>query len=437
MSVISNVSSSDGFNLTDGDGGGGANRTSGPTVISAVNEHVYEFSVLFEFVVPGVLLNTIGLLGLVGNIIAVVVLSRPQMKSSINVILIGLASADSILIVTSILMFGLPAVNGYNNSLFSYYRFHVFPYITPFVYPVGMIAQTGSVYLTLCVTVERYVAVCLPLKARSICTYTRACAYVTVIAVLSSLYNLPRFWEVTWKTVYYRGYNETETIVAPTSLRDDGVYIGVYMTCLYLVVMYIVPFISLAVFNLWIYLEVRRANSERARLTRQQQKEIGLATMLMVVVFVFFVCNILALVVNILEVFDINVMELNNTSNLLVTLNSSVNFIIYCIFGDKFKRIFLRLFCSSVLKAGSHIEFINRYQAGEQSQGRFIASGGDVPNGNGASPGAVAGTGYTPGGNRLLRMQQTMALDVSAVKTPRQSIATLYPTSSSSRYGCI
>ena len=71
--------------------------------------------------------------------------------------------------------------------------------------------------------------------------------------------------------------------------------------------------------------------------------------MLMVVVFVFFVCNVLALVVNILEVMAINVMELNSISNLLVTLNSSVNFIIYCIFGDKFKRIFLRLFCSQGL----------------------------------------------------------------------------------------
>ena len=46
------------------------------------------------------------------------------------------------------------------------------------------------------------------------------------------------------------------------------------------------------------------------------------------------------------KVLGINILALNNISNLLVTLNSSVNFIIYCIFGDKFKRIFLRLFCS-------------------------------------------------------------------------------------------
>jgi len=68
------------------------------------------------------------------------------------------------------------------------------------------------------------------------------------------------------------------------------------------------------------YLKVRRANSERARLTHLQKKEIGLATMLMAVVFVFFVCNILALVVNILEVMSIDIVELNNVSNLLVSI---------------------------------------------------------------------------------------------------------------------
>ncbi len=49
----------------------------------------YEMSVLFEFVVPGVLLNCVGILGLIGNTLSIIVLSRPQMKSSINCILIG------------------------------------------------------------------------------------------------------------------------------------------------------------------------------------------------------------------------------------------------------------------------------------------------------------------------------------------------------------
>ncbi len=38
-------------------------------------------------------------------------------------------------------------------------------------------------------------------------------------------------------------------------------------------------------------------------------------------------------------------MPLTQTSNFLVTVNSSVNFVIYCIFGEKFKRIFLKAMC--------------------------------------------------------------------------------------------
>ena len=112
-------------------------------------------------------------------------------------------------------------------------------------------------------------------------------------------------------------------------------------------------------------MKVRRAREERANLTRLQRREIGLATMLMVVVFVFFVCNLLALVVNILEVMSITVNELNTTSNLLVTFNSSVNLVIYCIFGERFKRIFFNIFCPACLQSsseGGHLRYPQQQQ---------------------------------------------------------------------------
>lgn len=37
------------------------------------------------------------------------------------------------------------------------------------------------------------------------------------------------------------------------------------------------------------------------------------------------------------------------TSNLLVTINSSANFLVYVLFGDKFKRVFLATVCRPVL----------------------------------------------------------------------------------------
>ncbi len=42
---------------------------------------------------------------------------------------------------------------------------------------------------------------------------------------------------------------------------------------------------------------------------------------------------------------SIAVTPLTKVSNLLVTLNSSVNFIIYIIYGEKFQRLFLFIFC--------------------------------------------------------------------------------------------
>lgn len=76
--------------------------------------------------------------------------------------------------------------------------------------------------------------------------------------------------------------------------------------------------------------------------------------MLLCVVTVFFICNILALVNNILEAFyGIIIGQLVKISNLLVTINSSVNFIIYVIFGEKFKRLFLKLFCSHAIFRGT------------------------------------------------------------------------------------
>ena len=284
-------------------------------------------------------------------------------------------------------MFGLPAVHTYDPEWFSFYFYDIFPYITPAVYPIGMIAQTGSVYLTICVTLERYVAICLPLKARYLCTFGRAKVCVAGICLLASLYNIPRFWEVTWQTTYYPQLEANITNVVSTELRADPTYINVYITWLYLVVMYIVPFSCLALFNLLIYREVRRANSARASLTRLQQKEIRLATMLMVVVVVFFVCNLLALVVNILEVLNMNIIALNNISNLLVTCNSSVNLVIYCIFGDKFQRIFFQIFCPRCMQprtAWQERPFVTRYPATSEAMKNRRAAAGKA--GGGRSP---------------------------------------------------
>ena len=90
-------------------------------------------------------------------------------------------------------MDGLTPIYLYSRGhYFSFYKWEVYPYIMMLVYPLGMIAQTSSTYLTLCITIERYVAVCRPLKVRAICTYSRARTCVLIIGLCALAYNIPR-----------------------------------------------------------------------------------------------------------------------------------------------------------------------------------------------------------------------------------------------------
>lgn len=90
-------------------------------VLYAESDDEDKRKILYEFVTNGVLLNVIGILGIFGNIISMIILSRPQMKSSINCLLIGLARCDTVLIITSVLLFGIPAICKYTGYFFLYY----------------------------------------------------------------------------------------------------------------------------------------------------------------------------------------------------------------------------------------------------------------------------------------------------------------------------
>jgi len=76
-------------------------------------------------------------------------------------------------------------------------------------------------------------------------------------------------------------------------------------------------------------------------------QDIKLTTMLFCVVIVFLCCNFLPVLTNILESFyDHHNDRLTKMSNFSVTLNSSVNFIIYVVLVRKFRMIFVRQFKS-------------------------------------------------------------------------------------------
>ncbi|XP_013776911.2 FMRFamide receptor-like, partial [Limulus polyphemus] len=304
---------------------------------------------ILELISTGVGITVLSALGIIGNVISLLVLSRPQMQSSINCSLQGLAIFDTGVLLCALIMLGLTTLGKLIHWL-RFYTWVIFPFIVPVVYPLALIAQTGSVWMTVVVTIERYVAVCHPFKAKSLFTYKRSRFYNIIITVIAVCYNIPRFWEVQRIEIWDPLTNSTVYHIQPSSFRENKLYFEIYYIWMYLLMMYFLPLLALAVLNTFIWHTVNQANRDRQKLSFRQRKEISLSIMLLCVVIVFLFCNITAFLVNILEYFDVYWESLAHCSNLLVTLNSSVNFIIYCIFGHKFKQTLFSIFCKQKLQ---------------------------------------------------------------------------------------
>ena len=68
---------------------------------------------MFEYVTEGILLTSISILGLIGNIMAMYVLLRPSLRGIFSNILTGLASFDALFLATMPFTFGLPILSTY------------------------------------------------------------------------------------------------------------------------------------------------------------------------------------------------------------------------------------------------------------------------------------------------------------------------------------
>ena len=126
------------------------------------NEH--KLSKWLLFYVPPLLL----IIGSVGNLISFVVLMMPSMRRmSIYLYLAALSVTD-----TLVLSFGLPAM--FLKALHGSYVWHSIDWMCKAENVLTYTFSDYSVWLIIAVTVDRYVAVCHPLRAAAFCNRGRA-----------------------------------------------------------------------------------------------------------------------------------------------------------------------------------------------------------------------------------------------------------------------
>ncbi|GFR76897.1 thyrotropin-releasing hormone receptor-like [Elysia marginata] len=129
--------------------------------------------------------------GIVGILVSMIVLTRKSMCTSCNCYLTALAVGD--LLFLTILLVRTIVEELVNCA------FHVSSArVVFFVYSIIFmdVFQYLTVGVTVMLAVERYIAICHPMRARSLCTVNRARTIIVLLAVVAFILRSPKFSEL-------------------------------------------------------------------------------------------------------------------------------------------------------------------------------------------------------------------------------------------------
>ena len=310
---------------------------------------------IFDFLIEAVAMGIMCIFGFTGNTLSMICLWRDKSKTATPFLLVSLEVADTLFLVTVLLLRVITSIHTFTGWFIPI--MHIFPYFGAYIYPCALIAETATVYLTLLVTVNRYISVCRPYEASSLCSVQHARRHVVLVCLFSIIYNLPRFFEYQVVLIIEDTRSHLRPVV--TDLGKNPIYNIVYSNALYFIVMFLIPLVLLILLNYKLILALRRTKKKRAQLISSvdanSKSEDDITLVLIVVVVVFVVCQTPALVTQGLVSFlDIQkrvcpniVFYYERISDLMVVANSSMNFIIYCFCSRRFRQILLELICKT------------------------------------------------------------------------------------------
>lgn len=298
---------------------------------------------VFHYALYAIVLPTVAVLGVIGNAASLVILfRRKSMGRTISICLAALTLMDTLLLACSLIIYPTLGSCSLNIGIATpncqlLYR------LVQFSYPCSLATQSGSVWCCVLIAMERYVAVRYPLKARHICTAQKAVVFVTLIVMVTSIYNIPVFFELQ--------FNATVGHVVPTNLRVDPHYKALYKASTYVLVVVLVPFCALAVLNIQIVQAVQRAVKLRQSIAHCCFPYTVQTTTTAVAITLCFLCaNSPSAAANFIEVSFPGANEslafkiLVYLGNSLIILNSATNVIVYCAAGTKFRKAFIDTF---------------------------------------------------------------------------------------------
>jgi len=339
----------------------------------------YEFRRQYEIVTNVYIAGTLCALGIAGNLLSIVVLGRDNaIRRTTGFLLQMLASADVSYLISCVFFKTLLSIEKWTDWLPAVVS-RRWAYVELCAWPAASVTHTASVWLVVLLTADRYIAICHPLHAIRYSTMPRLRRAVAAVWLFAIVFNLPKFFEravitetahrrplelifanysVNLRTMVETAVDEQQRArLVSSSLRENRVYFIVYVTCCFFVFRFLVPFASLVFFNQRLIRTMRQSSHFRHNNASEGGRERQHTWIVVVVVVVFLLCElptvamraILVLLMYFPDRVTSSVRDLvifaNHPSNLMLTVNSSINVVIYCFIGRQFRDAVLRVIC--------------------------------------------------------------------------------------------
>ncbi|EYC36688.1 hypothetical protein Y032_0867g2775 [Ancylostoma ceylanicum] len=171
----------------------------------------------FNSIVISFLLPSIGFLGLVGNGLSAFTYSRKEMVSSLNVYLCALACSDIVIILTAFFLFFMESMRKRSEAI-TYY----FAVLSPVMFPLGLTAQTLSVFITVASAFDCLILVAASERVRNMfCSVWTSLLILFIIVCVAFLYNSPHMFEIYVVDCWSMPYGAVSKDVCPTALRSN------------------------------------------------------------------------------------------------------------------------------------------------------------------------------------------------------------------------
>ncbi len=238
---------------------------------------------IFDFIMEGCIDGTIVLFGIIGDIIAFLRLPKSNLGKVTLFTLKTLSTLDASYLVLHFMSLVWPQIwyifgkgNIVNDAAL---------YTMAYVYPLGIMASTGSTWMTVMICYHRYISVCKPLDACTMITISKVRVQTFAIIVYGIVITSPRLLE--------RNFHVSDCGILEIGFSDywyNSFYQGIYKIAIMLILNRIIPLLYMCIASVLIIHTIRKQNQKVCPTTEitseyaivQQQKKITITLMMVV-----------------------------------------------------------------------------------------------------------------------------------------------------------